>query len=195
MLHQATIPSDELCVIARIPATGLARTFLDLAADLSQPGLERALNEAEVQVLTDRLSIPELLERYPRREGTAVLRRILDDERHTQGITRKELEARFKEVLDGSDLPRPRRNVDIVVSDGHFNVDCLWAAQRVVVELDGRATHGTRRAFERDREKDRKLQAEGWRVVRVTWRQLRDEPDSVLGDLRRMLGLVAPPTL
>jgi REase_MTES_1575 len=194
-VHRSPLPSEELCRIEGIPATGLARTFLDLAADLSQSALERALNEAEVQGLTDRLSIPELLERYPRRAGTAVLRRTLADERHTQGVTRKELEARFKVVLDGSDLPRPRRNVDIVVPDGHFNVDCLWAEQRVIVELDGRATHGTRRAFERDRERDRKLQAEGWRVVRVTWRQLRDEPAAVLADLCRMLGRAAPPTL
>jgi very-short-patch-repair endonuclease len=47
--------------------------------------------------------------------------------------------------------------------------------------------HGTRRAFEEDRERDRVLSVEGWRVVRVTWRQLRDEPASVAADLRSLL--------
>jgi very-short-patch-repair endonuclease len=57
----------------------------------------------------------------------------------------------------------------------------------LVVELDGRASHGTRRAFEKDRERDRLLMAEGWRVVRVTWRQLRDDAPAVAADLRRLL--------
>jgi very-short-patch-repair endonuclease len=56
----------------------------------------------------------------------------------------------------------------------------------VIVELDGHATHGTRVVFERDRGRDRKLQAEGWRVVRVTWRQLDNEAE-LAADLRRLL--------
>jgi very-short-patch-repair endonuclease len=58
----------------------------------------------------------------------------------------------------------------------------------VVVELDGRAVHGTALAFERDREKDRLLIADGWRVTRVTWLQLRNEGQAVVADLRTMLG-------
>lgn len=34
--------------------------------------------------------------------------------------------------------------------------------------------------------RDRRLQAAGWRVVRLIWRQL-DEPDVVMRDLRRLL--------
>src|SRR5204863_5525897 len=44
----------------------------------------------------------------------------------------------------------------------------------LVVELDGHAVHGTRTAFERDRARDRAFQAAGWRVIRVTWRQLHE---------------------
>jgi very-short-patch-repair endonuclease len=56
-----------------------------------------------------------------------------------------------------------------------------------IVELDGRAAHGTDRAFERDREKDRLLLVDGWRVVRITWRQLHDEAAAVVVDLRSLL--------
>ena len=54
----------------------------------------------------------------------------------------------------------------------------------MIVELDGRAFHATAAAFERDRARDRRLQAADWTVVRVTWRQLRDEPEIVVADLR-----------
>lgn len=56
-----------------------------------------------------------------------------------------------------------------------------------MVELDGRAVHATDRAFETDRQRDRILLAEGWRSTRVTWRQLRDEPEEIAADLRRAL--------
>ncbi len=42
-------------------------------------------------------------------------------------------------------------------------------------------------AYERDRERDRILDAAGWRPVRITWRQLTQTPDEVERDLRRML--------
>lgn len=57
----------------------------------------------------------------------------------------------------------------------------------LIVELDGGFVHRTWRTSERDREKDRLLQADGWRVVRVTWRQLRDDSSGVIADLRRLL--------
>ncbi len=186
-LHRSSIPADERCVVDGIPTTGLARTLLDLAAGSSLRQLEQAWNEAAVRGLTDRLSVPTLLERYPRRPGTVVLQRLLDDARAALGVTRHELEARFKEELGRTDLPRPRLNADVAVRGRFFEADCLWAEQRVIVELDGRATHGTGQAFEKDRERDRLLQSDGWRVIRVTWRQLRDDGPAVIADLRRVL--------
>jgi very-short-patch-repair endonuclease len=186
-IHRSCLRPDERGTLNGIPMTGLSRTFLDLAAVVSRSQLEQAWNETEVRGLTDRVSVPTLLLRYPRRPGTAVLRRLLADEDATRGITRKELERRFRAVLDMTDLPRPRFNADLAVRGRFFEADCLWPEQRVIIELDGRAVHGTGRAFEKDRERDRILQAEGWRVARITWRQLRDEAPAVIADLGKML--------
>jgi very-short-patch-repair endonuclease len=158
-----------------------------MATILTKFQLERALNEAEVLRLTDRLSVVDLLERYPRRRGSAVLRPLLRDRTAARGITRSELEERFVALLESTDLPRPRLNADVAVRGRFFEVDCLWSDQRVIVELDGRSAHGTDRAFEKDRERDRLLLAEGWRATRVTWRQLQDDAPAVVADLRRLL--------
>ena len=64
-----------------------------------------------------------------------------------------------------------------------YEVDFLWRAARLVVEVDGFAYHSTRQAFERDRRRDAELQAAGFRVVRLTYRQILAEPDSVLACL------------
>lgn len=58
----------------------------------------------------------------------------------------------------------------------------------MAVELDGRGVHGTPKRFESDRQRDRILVAEGWRTMRITWRQLQEEPLEVVEDLRLALG-------
>jgi very-short-patch-repair endonuclease len=69
-------------------------------------------------------------------------------------------------------LPAPETNAYL----HHLEVDFLWPQQRLVVEVDGFAYHSDRAAFERDRERDAALVAAGFRVIRVTWRQLVDQP-------------------
>ncbi len=51
----------------------------------------------------------------------------------------------------------------------------------------GHASHSPTHAFELDRARDRRLGAAGWRVIRITWRQLEQKPDLVEADLRRLL--------
>jgi predicted transcriptional regulator of viral defense system len=185
--HCSEIGSDEIALLDGIPVTSMPRTLLDLAAIVSKPRLESALNEVEVQGLTDRLWVGDLMKRYPGRRGAAVLRVIMEDEKRARGITKKELERRFAALLAGTDLPRPRRNADLAAGGRFFEVDCLWREQRLIVELDGRSVHGTWRTSERDREKDRLLLVDGWQVVRITWRQLRDDASAVVADLRSLL--------
>ncbi len=81
----AVLPDDERTVVEGIPVTTVPRTVLDLAAVGSRRQVERALNEVEVQALTGRLSIPDLLARYPRRRGSAVLRELLAEGAEARG--------------------------------------------------------------------------------------------------------------
>jgi very-short-patch-repair endonuclease len=191
--HQASLPADEIDEVDGIPVTSVSRTLLDLASLLSERRLEKALNEAEVRQLTSARSLPDLLARYPRRRGASMLRAILREHGEALGVTRNDFEEDFLALVDRHDLPRPRLNADLAVAGRLFEVDCLWPAQRLVVELDGRAAHGTARAFESDRERDRLLVADGWRAIRVTWRQLRDDGPAIAAELRAMLRGTAQP--
>jgi very-short-patch-repair endonuclease len=187
VVHRVALPEDEQTAVDGIPVTTVPRTILDLAAVASRRQMERALNEIEVRGLTDRLSIPDLLARYPRRRGTAVLRDLLGEGAEAGGVTRNDFEEAFVPLLDSHGLPRPRFNADVAVAGRFFSADCLWRRERLIVELDSRAVHGTRKAFESDRERDRLLMVDGWRVMRITWRQLRDQRASIASDLRKAL--------
>jgi very-short-patch-repair endonuclease len=187
-VHRACLAPDEVTEVDGIPVTTVGRTLLDLAAVLPHAQIGRAIDRAEALQLTDVLPLDALLERHRGQRGTAALR-----ERLERGIkpalTRSELEDRFLAFLDAHGLPRPEVNSHLQLGDRFIEADFLWREQRLIVELDGHETHGTRAAFERDRERDRILQAHGWRVVRITWRQLHDDPGTIAADLLRLLGI------
>jgi very-short-patch-repair endonuclease len=97
--------------------------------------------------------------------------------------TRSDLELLFLRLCRRHGLPTPEVNVCI----GPYEVDFLWREARLVVEVDGYAYHSSRRAFERDRRRDADLQTAGYDVMRITWRQITDEPIAVVARLAQRL--------
>jgi Protein of unknown function (DUF559) len=187
--HRVLLPPDEITTERGIPVTTPARTLFDLAAVLTPQQLARAVDEAEIRRLTSPTSLAALVARHPGRRGTEALKSIVEKQ-HLIGktITKSDLELDFLAFLDAHGLPRPSTNRIVDLRNGRtHDADCLFAEHRLVVELDGFDTHGTRQAFERDRERDRRLQVAGYRVVRITWRQLTDEPDTIASELRELL--------
>ena len=185
--HRARLREDEVTEHDGIPTTTPPRTLLDLAAVLPARHLERAINEAEYRRLTDPLSLGALVARHRGRRGVRTIRKLLEAGAIGHTLTRSDLEARFLDVLDKADLPRPRINTPIHLNGHTIEPDCTWPHHHLIVELDGYASHSTRQAFEKDRARDRRLQAAGWHVLRITWRQLHDDPNAIADEIRAML--------
>lgn len=99
--------------------------------------------------------------------------------------TRSELEHLFLRLCRRHRLPPPEVNVRI----GSVLVDFLWRDQMLVVETDGYRYHRGRAAFEDDRDRDLRLRALGYEVIRLSYRQVTEEPRSVAGALRKLLGV------
>jgi hypothetical protein len=185
--HRSRLAPGEATVRRRIPVTTLARTILDISTETSVEGLEGVIRQAEYLHRFRLVDLEGLLDRHPRRRGATVIKDCLERlGRGPRGRRRSRIEDRFAALLAGTDLPQPDLNALIDLGDRKIEADCLWQAQRVIAELDGGQSHGTRAAFESDRERDRRLQAAGWRVIRVTWRQL-DDPQALLSDLSSLL--------
>jgi very-short-patch-repair endonuclease len=187
--HSASLPADEMTIYEGIPVTTVPRTIFDLATVSSEQGVEAALRESEYLQLYDRLSLPHLLERYPGHRGNRVIRTCLTRRAETPGRIRSRLEERFLPFLRRHRLPAPRLNAWIEAGGRSFQVDCLWADWKQVVELDGYQGHGTRIAFREDRARDRALQVAGYSVTRIAWNQLDDEPAAIAADLRTLLAV------
>ena len=186
-VHEAVLPPDEVTVLDRIPVTTVPRTLFDLAATESRHDLERAVHEADYLRLHDRLSLTDLLSRYPGRRGTRTIKHIVHARQSDRNVSREEFVDRFLTLIAMVGLAKPETNVWITVTGRRFEVDCVWREQKLMVELDGWAAHGTRRAYERDRARDRYLVRHGWRVIRITWDQLCDDPRGVAEDIAALL--------
>jgi len=154
-LHRSSIfTADDVTTHRGIPVTTVARTLLDVATTLSDPALARTVEQTEIRRLFDLKAIEGTLARHPNHPGRARLTRAIELYRDDE-LTRSELEAIFCGLCDDHALPRPLVN-HIIEND---EVDFFWPHQRLVVETDGRGTHLTRAAFERDRARDARLVA------------------------------------
>jgi hypothetical protein len=182
-MHRACLPDDETTTHHGIPTTTVPRTLLDLSAVVQRDELRSALRQAEQLRLTDPLWLGDLIERYPGKPGITTVKAVVDEIGRGLGIVKSELEERFLAFLISAGLPLPQTNVLI---DG-VEVDRVWPDARLIVELDGRAIHDATDSFEADRARNRRLEARGWRVIRITWRQLHDTPVEVQADLRRLI--------
>lgn len=67
-------------------------------------------------------------------------------------------------------------------------VDFLWRDARLIVETDGYRYHRGREAFEADRDRDLRLRAIGYEVIRLSHRQVVDDRRAVAATLRKLLG-------
>jgi very-short-patch-repair endonuclease len=156
------LPYEEITTHRRIPVTRPARTLADLAGAVDKPALARAVEEAEKHGLLD---VPSLLAVSAGRPGAMRIKELVAQE---LPHTRSEFEAAFGELCDRYGFPRPVMNTHVC----GFEVDAYWPDLNLVVELDSWRHHGTRAAFERDRERDAELHARGIATLRFTYRQV-----------------------
>jgi very-short-patch-repair endonuclease len=156
------LPADHVTVVDRIPVTTVARTLADLAATLDTPALMRAIEAAERRKLLD---VPTVLAVSAGREGAPRLATLLQRE---TPHTRSDFEAALVAICDDYAIPRPVTSAQV----HGYEVDAYWPDRKLAVELDSWEFHGTRQAFEVDRERDAELHGHGITTLRFTYTQV-----------------------
>jgi very-short-patch-repair endonuclease len=172
-LHRArSLHPDDVRTHEGIRVTSVSRSLIDFAGIASRRQVERALSHAALKDLYDAEEMMAALERSNGRRGAQLIRSLVGD-----GVTRtrSSYERRLLAILRKHSLPKPRINEEV----NGYEVDFHWPEARLIVEIDSRTYHLTKRAFEEDRRRDADLMLLGWRVLRITERRLYDEPGAV----------------
>jgi very-short-patch-repair endonuclease len=184
--RDGTLTSADRLVIDGIPCTSLARTLLDIAATQSLNTLAFAVNQAEVEEVFDLGEVTELLKRSKGRRGVARLRLAIELHDPEEQETRRELEKKLLRLFKRAGF-RPEVNGHLLVDGISMMPDFMWRDARLIIEADSRRVHGTAAAFEKDRQRDQRLAAAGWTVIRCTWHQVTNEPERLTQTLRSLL--------
>jgi very-short-patch-repair endonuclease len=159
MLHRSSTLTAGHCTRRDgIPVTTPARTLGDLRRILSPARFSAAVREAEFL-------------------------RLPIGGRSETSQPRSELEQLFLSLCRHHRLPQPVVNARV----DRYEVDFLWPAERLVVEVDGWESHRTRSAFEEDRRRDARLVVLGYEVLRFTWRQVERDARGVAKTIRALL--------
>jgi putative AbiEi antitoxin of type IV toxin-antitoxin system len=176
ILHRAPLDLADKSELEGIPVTALGRTYLDLAALSGAERVGRYLERGEDLQIFDLGEVERALSRARGHPGRGPLRRALAIYRDDPAFIRSGVEERFRELMRASGLPMPAANFNIA----GMELDAYWERERFAVELDVFATHGSRAAFERDRQREDDLQLLGIEVIRITDTRLEQEPQGVL---------------
>jgi very-short-patch-repair endonuclease len=178
----------EIEVIDSVGVTSVGKTLIDLAA-FGHPRFESAFDQCLRQRLVSIDQMWLMIDRPSsfRRRGVRRLRNVLTQRDPQSAPTQSEMEDLFIRMVRSSDIPEPIPQFPVELRNETIHIDFAYPGVRLGIECDGYAWHMDRDAFERDRYRDAELQLLGWRILRLTWAQLRFRPYEVLALLRRHL--------
>jgi very-short-patch-repair endonuclease len=173
-----------------VPVTTPSRSLIDAAPALGRVRLETALDAA---TLSNLVQVPFLRWRVEslRRRGRPGVGALLDVLPPPQPREREEswLERRLTGLIREAGLPPPRLQARLRHSGGRARVDLVYDETRLVIEVDGHATHATRRQRQADAERAARLTAAGWRLARFTYEDVVERPAYVADTIRSLLQL------
>jgi hypothetical protein len=168
---RGAVAQDERYLLdGEVPVTSPPRTATECLATLPREQSLSLLAWVVTRKFLDVTDLPAALPRYRGKSGFEQIAFLCD-------LTRRGAlsvaEARCHAVLDAHGITGWTANVTINDHAGIVAVvDLLFERARVIVEIDGWATHGSRAAFVRDRQRQTRLAAAGYVVLRVTWDDL-----------------------
>ena len=182
-IHRSNLAPRDIRRRRGMPLTSPPRTILDLAAEPDADELERIVAEAHYRKLATEAELRDQITRNPYKHGIRALRGVLDVPGGPRR-TRSPAERALLRLLRERGINGYETNPKVA---GH-EVDFLWRAERLAVEVDGWDAHSGRVAFERDRLKIAVLKAQGIATMPVTGRQIQRDPDGVVARLLAALG-------
>lgn len=166
--------------------TDPVRTVIDLGLVLPTWAVKDAISRGITTKLFDVGLVEQLRDALgrPGRNGTGTVRKVLEDRLLSGGTEESLLERRFMDIIRRHGLP-PMAIQHEVWHAGRFiaRIDACYPERKLAIEVDGFAHHSSPDAFQRDRERQNRLVALGWTVLRFTWHDVVHRPSMVAAEI------------
>lgn len=183
-IHEARrLAAEDLTRRKGLAITTPARTLRDLAAILPAKRFHWSFLEADRRGLLDDRDLLRLTGQTRGVRGGGAFRRMVESRHSDIGQAWSLLEAIVLILVEDGNIRRPDLNQP---TEG-VRPDFRWKSEGILVEVDGYEFHRGREAFEKDALRANRLRAEGWTVLRFTWRMVTERPDEVAQMIRKTL--------
>ena len=163
-----------------IPTTTAARALLEIAPQLSDERLKRAVRQSQAEKLASVEELEEVLRRANGHRGAGRVRAII------AGGPAPTASGHEDVVLDAileAGFAHPIVNAPRVVGDTTYYPDLRWPSQRLILEIDSSPWHDGPISRELDDARQSALEAAGERVLRTTRERALRDPDALVARL------------
>lgn len=183
IVHQSTdLTKAQVIEVELLAVTSPVRTVIDLATTRNPKVIGRLVDNL---VVAKQATIDEFVEAVGQlarrgKPGMRTMHKVLEIRTGEAFMGDSEFELYGLRLLREWGFPEPEPQYPLPWrSPRRGRVDFAYPGIRLIIELDGRKWHSTLDAFEEDRLRDNLAQLAGWRVLRITYRMLREQPDLV----------------
>jgi hypothetical protein len=179
VFHGCALDPEDVEVRRGVPITTAPRSLLDLAAIASRLNAVWAVDDALRRTLVTR---PEL--------DAALLVGVVGKRvAEADGLAESILETAGRPALSDANLPPPSPQYRVFIAGSLMaRLDAAYPEQRLGIEYDGRAAHGSATAIHRDRGRQNLLHQSGWKLLRFTWEDVVHNTPSFVRAVRSCLG-------
>lgn len=176
-LHRLQLQSGEVTRREGLPITSAARTVADCLRLLPKVRAVEILDRSQQRGHVDLAVVAAALRRTS--PGSRQAREMLAS---FDGAAMA-AERRLLSLVRASSLSGWVANFGVDVSGRRVVIDLAFPATKIAIEVDGFAYHSDVAAFRSDRVRQNALVTAGWLVLRFTWYDLVERPDSVVAEI------------
>jgi very-short-patch-repair endonuclease len=181
---QRRIPSELIWSRGSLRLTSPALTALDLTESLGGSAIDQALRTRSTTLAL----VHTALDLTKGRAGNSKRQELLLDSRDEPW---SEAERQFHRLLRAARITGWKANRPVLIDGLNVYPDVVFRRERLVIEIDGREFHSDPEVFESDRRRQNLFVLNGWRVLRITWRMITDDPDQLVAMVREAVTAAA----
>jgi hypothetical protein len=183
IVHQSTdLSKAQVVEVEDLPVTTPVRTTIDLAGRMRAPAIGRIVDHLVVNGIASLNEFVDQVAELARhgKPGMKTMHRVLEMRVGEEFMGESQLEMLGIRLLREWGFPEPEVQYPLPWrSARRGRVDLAYPSIRLIIEFDGRKWHSTLEAQENDRLRDNLAQLAGWRVLRISYQLLKEQPHMV----------------
>lgn len=173
--HTGSIPERDVATVRGLRATTLERTIADCARMLSYP-MALVIVDHGLRLGADSAYLEEIAASAIGKRGVRTLRKALEN---SDVRSESAGETLTRELMQRLRIRMPEPQFQVRTRLNQHRMDFAWEEEKLALEFDGRTKYfdykPTEEVIFQERRREKALMEDGWRFIRIEWKDLFQE--------------------